>query len=108
MYKSFHLASVNFPKQERYVLGEEVRREMLGILRESLLAAATSPSAVQTKLAHLKRASVNLEALKLLLQLCKDCHCLSNSSYQEFESRIAETGRMLGGWIKSFKAPKSP
>jgi hypothetical protein len=67
---------------------------------EHVLSAAQTV-AISEKIAHLKQASVKQDALKLLIRLCKDTSCMTNSQYLQMESKLQETGRMLGGWIKS-------
>lgn len=65
------------------------------------LSTAAATSHKEVKLQQLRKASAKLDLLRLLIRLCKDCKCLSNNDYLMLESKIHETGRMLGGWIKS-------
>ncbi len=88
-----------FPKAQRYLLGIKCAEYLLGVL-ELILAAAQTIEAKE-KSTNLRRASVKLDALKLLVRLCKDCKCVSNASYLQMESKLQEIGRMLGGWLKS-------
>lgn len=87
---------------ERYNLGETCQNELLDILKQCLQAASSSESA--KKRMHLKQASVNLDVLRLLLSLCKDCRCISNQPYQQLDSKLSEIGRMLGGWLRSLSS----
>ena len=99
LYESFHECLIAFPKSERYSLGATCQSEILELLRLSLRAAgSTKPS---DKAAYIKEASVRLDSLRLLLNLCKDCKCVSNQTYQQLDSTCNEIGRMLGGWLKS-------
>ena len=99
LYQSFHECLIAFPKSERYSLGATCQSEILELLRLSLRAAgSTKPS---DKAAYIKEASVRLDSLRLLLNLCKDCKCVSNQTYQQLDSTCNEIGRMLGGWLKS-------
>jgi hypothetical protein len=90
---------LKFPKSQRYALGQTCSQYLLGVLEHVLSAAQTV--AISEKIAHLKQASVKQDALKLLIRLCKDTSCMTNSQYLQMESKLQETGRMLGGWIKS-------
>ena len=72
------------------------------MLRLALQAAGTSKP--EEKATHLKEASVRLDSLRLLLNLCKDCRCISNQTYQQLDSTCSEIGRMLGGWLKSISS----
>lgn len=102
LYASFHEVLVTFPKSQRYSLGATCQAEMLEMLKECLKAASSSNPA--RKLTHLTNASSNLDALRLLLCLAKDCRCISNQTYQQLDARLSEVGRMLGGWLKSISS----
>ena len=102
LYESFHDCLIAFPKSERYSLGATCQSEILELLRLSLRAAgSTKPS---DKAAYIKEASVRLDSLRLLLNLCKDCKCVSNQTYQQLDSTCNEIGRMLGGWLNLSRA----
>ncbi|MEK7655348.1 MAG: four helix bundle protein, partial [Patescibacteria group bacterium] len=88
-----------FPKTQRHVLGTKCADYLLEILELTLAAAQTSEP--KEKAPALRKASVKLDTLKLLTRLCKNCKCISNSSYLQMESQLQEVGRMLGGWSKS-------
>lgn len=88
-----------FPKPHRYTLGETCSRYLLTTL-ELLLSAATTSNTVE-KSARLKDASAKVDTTKLLVRLCKDCKCITNVQYLQIESKLIETGKMLGGWLKS-------
>ena len=88
-----------FPKTQRHVLGTKCAEYLLQILELTLSAAQASEG--KDKAVSLRQASVKLDTLKLLIRLCKNCKCISNSSYLQMESQLQEIGRMLGGWSKS-------
>jgi hypothetical protein len=98
-YSSFHDELMRFPKSERYSLGASCQAEMLDIIKRCLRAASSSEHA--KKRMYLEQASANLDVLRLLLSLCKDCRCISNQTYQQLDSKLSEIGLMLGGWLKS-------
>jgi hypothetical protein len=99
-YAVWHELLLKFPKSERYTLGETCANRMLETIELILAAAAISDH--RDKLISLHRASAKIDALKLLVRLAKDCKCISNAQYLDLTSRLLETGKMLGGWIKSF------
>ena len=99
LYASFHELLITFPKSQRYSLGASCQNEMLLLLKECLKAASSHTP--EQKLAHLSNASASLDTLRLLINLAKDCRCISNQTYQQLDSRVSEIGRMLGGWVKS-------
>lgn len=88
-----------FPKTQRHVLGTKCAEYLLQILELTLASAHTGEA--KEKATSLRQASVKLDTLKLLIRLCKNCKCISNSSYLQMESQLQEVGRMLGGWLKS-------
>ncbi len=88
-----------FPKTQRHVLGTKCAEYLLEILELTLAAAQASEG--KEKSVSLRQASVKLDTLKLLIRLCKNCKCVSNSAYLQMESQLQEIGRMLGGWSKS-------
>ncbi|MBI4434818.1 four helix bundle protein [Candidatus Uhrbacteria bacterium] len=98
-YRLWHDLVLKFPKSERYALGQTCGQTLLAIL-ERILAAAGIADRIQ-KLEHLRLVSTKLDILRLLVRLCKDTRCISNEAYLAVESKLHETGRMLGGWIKS-------
>jgi hypothetical protein len=102
LYSSFHEVLLLFPKSERYSLGATCQNEILELLKLCLRAASTSLA--EDKIMFLKEASVRLDSIRLLLNLCKDCRCMSNHAYQQIDSTCAEIGRMLGGWLKSLSS----
>ena len=99
LYSSFHECLTLFPKTERHSLGATCQSDILELLRLCLRTAGSSKPA--EKAIYLKEASVRLDSLRLLLNLCKDCKCVSNQTYQQLDSTCSEIGRMLGGWLKS-------
>lgn len=90
---------MQFPKSERYTLGEQCGKTLLQILEHVLNASAAKDA--RTKLENLQAASTQLDMLRLLIRLAKDCGCLSNKAYLDLQAKIHQVGKMLGGWIKS-------
>lgn len=84
-----------FPKSQRFVLGQRVESAMLEIL-EKIIAANSS----RYKLPYLKKISVELDTLRILMRLSKDLHFISIRQYEFAAVKINEIGKMLGGWMK--------
>lgn len=99
VYKLWHQLILKFPKSERYSLGQEGGTILLKLLEYTLGASGQKDKAVKIK--FLNEASIKLDLLKLLVRLAKDCHCLPNNKYLEFQSKLQSIGKMLGGWMKS-------
>lgn len=98
-YALWHELNLKFPKSQRYTLGQTCATNLL-IIIEFVLSAASVTNA-SDKLASLLLASAKLDTLKLLIRLAKDCECVTNVQYLDMQSRLHETGKMLGGWMKS-------
>jgi len=101
LYSSFHALVIKFPKSERYSLGSSIQSQILSLF-ESVIGAA-SVNNTTLKAAKLSDASIKLDLLRLLIRLAKDCKCLSNEAYLKLESDLHQSGKMLGGWLKSIK-----
>lgn len=98
LYKLFYQYLVNFPKKDRYTLGQRCENAILDLL-EAITQAGQLPKA--KKLPVLQKASTKLDLTKVLIRLCKDLKILDNQKYLTLESELQEIGRMLGGWIKA-------
>lgn len=98
LYKSFYSLILDFPKKDRYTIGQRVENTILDILEKIIAASQLSKS---EKVPALQEASIKLDILKVLIRCCKDLKILDNKKYLIFESQVIEIGRMLGGWIKA-------
>lgn len=105
-YATWNKVLEKFPKSQRYTLGETISRNLLTTL-EIILAASGLSNPIE-KLARLREASAKIDALKLLVRLTKDCQCVTNNQYFDFESRLRDIGKMTGGWINSFRREETP
>lgn len=103
LYKGFHLCLKDFPKVERYSLGQKCEGALLDVL-ESLLRASGLPRA--EKLPYLDQASPKLNLFRVYLRLAKDIRALDTKRYTVFQQDIDEIGRMIGGWKRSLREPR--
>jgi len=95
-----HLLRASVPKQDRYVIWlkcENLTLDMLG----GIMSASQLPKA--KKLPELMKISAQLNQLRIFLRLAKEVRAVENKHYVNLEKIINETGRMLGGWIRSDK-----
>jgi len=100
-YKLFYGYLVNFPKKDKYTLGQRCENALLDFLEAITIAGGLSKA---EKVPILQKASSKLDLTKVLIRLCKDLKILDNKKYLELESSLQEIGKMLGGWIKSSSA----
>lgn len=98
-YRLWHRLVLKFPKSERYSLGQEAGQMLLRLLQQVLLAASVTDGS--RKRIALQTASVQLDTLRILIRLAKDCDCLKNQEYLTLQSQLHHSGKMLGGWLKS-------
>lgn len=100
LYKTFYGYLELFPKKDKYALGSKCEMYIISTL-ELLLGASSAPR--EGKLTLIKQASVKFDVLKIFLRMAKEFKLLDNKKYIELQKCLQEIGRMLGGWIRSFK-----
>jgi four helix bundle protein len=86
-----------FPKKQRFVLGQQIENELLGIIKDIILA-----NNERNKTEILKRISVRLDTLRILIRLAKDLKFLSIKQYGNAAVKMNEIGKLLSGWMKKF------
>jgi len=99
-YRILYLAVGKMPKRDKYTLGEKLLRTNLDLL-EFLIGASYFPR--QEKINLLNQASIKLDLLKILLRLADELKSIPTKKYLILEEYLQETGKMLGGWIRSLK-----
>lgn len=87
----------NFPKKERYTLGERIETAILDNLSE-IYYLNNLPDAIKEN--HLLILSAKNETVKILFRLALDIKVLDFNKYANAEAILQETGKMIGGWIK--------
>lgn len=87
--------TARFPKRLRHTLTERI--ELLAI---DLLEEITSAAYQKSKTATLRRANDRLNRLRVLIRLAHEMGVLSHGHYEEAVKRVAEAGRLLGGWLR--------
>jgi len=100
IYKLWHEFLPHFPKDSRHTLGAKIDSSLLGATE--LIIRASYSDKVE-KLISLKRASFKIDMLKFFLQVAWEIKSLDNKRYISLSEKVGDTGKMLGGWIKSLK-----
>ena len=85
-----------FPKTHKFTLGDRVENTALDVL-ESLIEATYT----RDRVAHLRRANLGIEKLRILLRLAHDLRLVDIRRYEFAARALDETGRLVGGWIKA-------
>jgi cytosine/adenosine deaminase-related metal-dependent hydrolase len=90
--------ATKFPRAYRFTLAERVQRRALDF-QETLIAAGLRRG--PDREARLREADAQLAQLRQTVRLCKDLALLTLKQYEHAAERLAEIGRLLGGWQKS-------
>ncbi|MBU4455785.1 four helix bundle protein, partial [Patescibacteria group bacterium] len=56
--------------------------------------------------AILRRLNLRLEKMRVLLRLCHERRFLPTQGYEHGFRLLAESGRMVGGWMRSLQGPE--
>jgi len=100
LYKLLYGILATFPKRDKYILGAHLENCLLQIL-DNLLQASAMPKT--EKWPKLILANSQLEMLKIFIRLARELKIIDDKKYLALEQRVAEIGRMLGGWMKFLK-----
>ncbi|MFH1947351.1 MAG: diversity-generating retroelement protein Avd [Candidatus Magasanikbacteria bacterium] len=100
LYKQFYGFLGSFPKRDKYVLGTRIENYIIDLL-ENLLLASKQPKTC--KLPTLLQADQKLGMLKIFIRLALEVKIIDDKKYLILQERLAEIGRMLGGWIKTVR-----
>ena len=87
----------DFPKSQRYVVGQQTMNLMIDIAR-SIIQANREKG--KYRLRTLWQIDGKLEEFRLLIRLAKDLRMLPVKQYGLIGERASEIGRLLGGWIR--------
>lgn len=98
LYKLLSSLHGTIPKSQRYTLWQRCETINL-ILLELLLEAGSTKE--KERLLILHRMSLKLDLLKVLIRLAKETKTISLKKYVVIETILQESGKMIGGWIKS-------
>jgi hypothetical protein len=100
LYKLFYEYNQHLPQKDRYCIGQKCEKLILEILE---LIISTIQVIGKEKLKSLKKASIKLNVLRIIVRLAKDVKALDFKKYLMLQEKIDEIGKMLGGWIKSLR-----
>ena len=86
----------DFPKEYKYSIGEDIRRDSIMLVRSIYRA-----NKAYDKTPELDSFMDDFEVLKFELRLMKDPHLVSVSRYSEISLLADGIGRQISGWRKS-------
>jgi hypothetical protein len=85
-----------FPRSQKFVLGDRIEALALDVLEELIEATYT-----RDRRGHLARANLGLEKLRVFIRVAHDLGHLDHRRYEHAARAIDETGRLVGGWLKA-------
>ena len=90
----------NFPKVERFGIGQKIEQSFLATLELTFAAAYLPPD---QKIVLLGKTISRLDVLKFFTQLAWESKLVQTDKYADLSKRLEEIGRMLGGWRKGLQ-----
>lgn len=100
LYKEFYFCIGNFPRKDKYSLGQKCE-SIISEIMECVLEASQLPKSEKSP--YLEKASVKLNLLRMYTRLAKEIRALDINKYILIEEMINEIGKMLGGWKRFIK-----
>lgn len=98
IYKKIIDLNNSLPKTKRYSLGISLEKSILEILENLILAKKASKP---LKFAYLLKADSQIEITMLKLRLYLELKLVNETKIFQTQALLKESGRMLGGWLKS-------
>jgi len=84
-----------FPKAQRFVLGQRIENAAV-----DFLYAIDEANTPRERATALRRASVALDRLRLLLRIATDLGFMPVTRHEALFTTLGALGRQVGGWIK--------
>lgn len=91
----------DFPRTERFGLGQKIENIFLDILEFSFLCIYLQP---ETKIVLLGKIISKMDILKFFIQLAWESKIIPNDKYVTLSAKLEEIGKMLGGWKKGLES----
>lgn len=85
-------------KRWRYSIGQNTEESIMSLIQE-LIMAKNAPKPMKS--AYLIKASSYQEVIVLKLRLYIELEIANETKIFQSQARLAEIGKMLGGWLKS-------
>ncbi len=82
----------------RYTLGVSIENSIMSCM-EYLIMAKNAPKTIKSS--YLIRASSQLEITTIKLRLFLELRLANETRIFQTQTKLAEIGRMLGGWLKA-------
>ena len=96
-YYAYNLLE-KYPKSERFGLASDIKNSMNTTIRNMLYAQKLGK---EYKMKYLNMIDAELLYQRFSIRLSYNKRYISSNNYKTWSLKIAEIGKMLGGWIKS-------
>ena len=90
--------TAGIPKSQRFTFGQRVDQLTLDALLRATLAAFSGDKSIKAR--ELAELGLLIEQLNLLWELVRQRGWISQQQLVHITSKLAEAGRMTGGWLK--------
>ena len=90
---------IKFPKSEKFDLCKDIKETLYHGFRNTISAWKSRNN--MDRLKHLDAIDVDVLVLKNFVKLAYEYKYISEKNFMTWDSKIAEIGRLTGGWIKS-------
>jgi hypothetical protein len=98
VYKAIIEMNEKIPKRQKFSIGLSLENSILECF-DYLIMAKNAPKTL--KVPYLIKASSQLEISTFKLRLLLELYLVNETKVFQIQSKLAEIGRMLGGWMKS-------
>lgn len=92
-----HKTLREFPKPERYSLGERIETALMNCITSACL---TSEEQKEFKTRHVLPALAHAELAKILIRMAQELDLITLARYQHIGNELIEISSMLGGWLR--------
>ena len=99
-YEIWDSYSQEIPKKSRYTIGGKIDLLFIEIIELVFKASYLKP---ELKIPLVKETSMELNLLKLFIQILWERKILDNNKYTIISELLDTTGQMLGGWLRQLE-----
>jgi len=103
LYLAWYLRCQTIPKKDRFTIGQKAENTLLEIMTLVVSAYHTKDSVRKREI--LSQINIKVEGIKILFRLAKNVKAIEQQPYIDYESRLQEIGKMLGGWMRQTQSP---
>lgn len=96
-YYAYNLLE-KYPKAERFGLVSDIKNSMNTTMKDILYAQKVGK---EYKMQYLNMMDAELLYQRFSIRLSYNQRYITGNNYKTWSSKVAEIGKMLGGWIKS-------